>query len=206
MDLTKKFLGLFLLSAVLLMGCTQQQAIAPTAAPTKAPTVVAPPVATQAASVEAPTPTVEASPEKASPTAEATNPLEDLKKNFESAASSVFGDSAKFVEENPTGNPGFWSFSKMKPGYQYDLWIEPSHVKAWSSDESGTVKQITTEKGGKVSVSVVETVIGKHTYQAKMPCYNWKYFAKITVIENVAEAKVGYGEQLVKKLGDYCPQ
>ncbi|NYZ77821.1 hypothetical protein H0N96_00255 [Candidatus Micrarchaeota archaeon] len=203
MDLTKVFLGLFLITAVLAMGCTQQQAPAPTVAPTQ---VVSPPstAPTQAATVE-PTVTLEASPKIASPTAE-VNSLEALTKNFEAAAKSVFGDTVTFKEESPISNPGFWGFAKIKPGYQYELWIEPAHVNAWSSDEKGTVKPITTEQGGTVSVSIVETVINKHTFEAKMPCYNWKYFVKITVIENVADAKVGYGEQLVKKFGDYCPQ
>ena len=205
----KIFLGLVLIAAVLAVGCTQQQAPTPTQAPTttptltttQAPTTTPTLTVTREATVEA-TPTTEASP---SPTA-AVNALEELKKNFELAASSVFGDSVKFVEESPISNPGFWSFSKIKPSYQYDLWIQPSPYKTWSSEETGTVRQLTTDKGGKVSVSIVESIMGKYTFEAKMPCYNWKYFAKIKVVENNAEARVGYGEKLVKTLGDYCPQ
>ncbi len=208
MSFKKTFLGFFLVTAVLAMGCTQQQT--PTPTPTLAPTqtltvspttVIASPseAATQAASVEA-SPSIEASP---TPKADA---LEQLKKDFETAASSVFGDAVKFVEESPISNPGFWSFSKIKPSYKYELWIEPSHFRDWLAEEKGTVREVTTNQGSKVSVSIVETVIGKYTFEAKMPCYNWKYFAKITVIENNADARVGYGEKLVKTLGDYCPQ
>jgi len=205
----KIFLGLVLIAAVLAMGCTQQQAPAPTQAPTTLTQTQTPTIPretpTQTETVKV-SPTVEASPvRQASPTP-SVNALEELKKNFELAASSVFGDSVKFVEESPISNPGFWSFSKIKPSYQYDLWIQPSPYKTWSSEETGTVRQLTTDKGGKVSVSIVESIMGKYTFEAKMPCYNWKYFAKIKVVENNAEARVGYGEKLVKTLGDYCPQ